>query len=209
MAVNKIDGVRTVGGGKYDKLVIDGVITVNGDLEAESISVDGVVTINGKLESDSFIKISGVATVNDKLRAKSIDVDGVVSIKKDVEADEIMIHGVVTAKGQVSADRVESRGMFSAEEVVGDKVIIHCDKKNKATLGGLFRLGRDLHKELPKVGTIEATEIDVDGIRVDNVNGHNIVIGPRCVVENVDCTGRLAIAPEAVVKNVNGQAFGK
>ena len=32
MAVNKIHGVTSVGGGKYDELKVDGVITVNGDL---------------------------------------------------------------------------------------------------------------------------------------------------------------------------------
>ena len=209
MAVTKIKSVSTIGGGKYEELVIDGVVTVNGDLEAEVISVNGVVSFNGALESKSSIKIEGVVTANDKLRAKLVDVNGVVTIHKDVEADHVTIHGVVTAKGQVSADLVESWGMFSAEEVVGDKVIIHCDKKKKATIGGLLRFGRDVHKELPKVGTIEATEIDVDGIRANNLNGHNIVIGPNCVVENVDCTGRLSIAPGAFVRNINGQPHMK
>ncbi len=203
MAVNKIGGVSTVGGGKYDELVIDGVITVNGDLEAQSISVDGVVTVNGKLESKSSIEIDGVVTVNGTLRAESIDVDGVVTIKDNVEADHVKIDGVVSAKAQISADLVEGSGMISAEEIVGEKVILHCERKRH-----LFGFGRK-EKKLPRVGLIEATEIDVDGIRCENLNGHNIVIGPQCIVENVDCTGRLAIAPEAVVRNINGQPHGK
>ena len=205
MAVTKIKGVRSLGGGKYEELVIDGVVTANGDLEVESLDVDGVVTINGKVDSKSFVKVDGVVTLNDKPRAKTVDVDGVVTIHGNVEADKVKIDGVVNAKGQVSADLVESHGVFSAEEVVGDKVIIHCDEKKN--ISGLFRFGRHVRKDLPKVGTIEATEIDVDGIRVDNVNGHNIVIGPSCIVENVDCTGRLSIAPGAVVKNINGQEY--
>ena len=205
MAVTKIKGVRSLGGGKYEELVIDGVVPANGDLEVESLDVDCVVTINGKVDSKSFVKVDGVVTLNDKLRAKTVDVDGVVTIHGNVEADKVKIDGVVNAKGQVSADLVESHGVFSAEEVVGDKVIIHCDEKKN--ISGLFRFGRHVRKDLPKVGTIEATEIDVDGIRVDNVNGHNIVIGPSCIVENVDCTGRLSIAPGAVVKNINGQEY--
>ena len=209
MAVTRIKGVNTLDGGQYDELVLGGVVTANGDLKATSVEIGGVVTLNGRLESKSFIKIGGVVTVNNTLRAKTIDVGGVVTMHGDVEADQIQIRGVVNAKGQVSADLVESWGVFSAEEVVGDKVIIHCDKQTGKTIGGLFRLGRDNKKNLPKVGTIEATEIDVDGIRCENLNGHNIVIGPRCIVENVDCTGRLAIAPEAQVKNINGQAYRK
>ena len=206
MAVTKIKGVSSLGGGKYEELVIDGVVTANGDLEVESLDVDGVVNINGKVDSKSFVKVDGVVTLNDKLRAKTVDVDGVVTIHGNVEADEVKIDGVVNAKGQVSADLVESHGVFSAEEVVGDKVIIHCEKRNKH-IHNLFGFGRKERKDLPKIGTIEATEIDVDGIRADNLNGQNIVIGPECVVENVDCTGRLAIAPDAVVKNINGQEY--
>ena len=198
MAVNKIGGVSTIGGGKYDELVVDGVITANGDLEAESISVDGVVTVNGKLESRSFIRINGVVTVNGGLRAELVDVDGVITIKKDVEADHVKINGVVSAKAQISADLVEGRGMISAEEIVGEKVILHCEEKKR-------RLFFSRKGQKPWVRIIEATEIDVDGIQCQNLNGHNIVIGPQCIVENVDCSGKLSIAPEAQVKNINGQ----
>ena len=141
MAVTKIKGVSSLGGGKYEELVIDGIVTANGDLEVESLDVDGVVTINGKVDSKSFVKVDGVVTLNDKLRAKTVDVDGVVTIHGNVEADEVKIDGVVNAKGQVSADLVESHGVFSAEEVVGDKVIIHCEKRNKH-IHNLFGFGR-------------------------------------------------------------------
>jgi len=204
MAVNKIHGVTSVGGGKYDELKVDGVITVNGDLEAQSISVDGVVTVNGKMESKSSIEIDGVTTVNGSMRAQYVDVDGVVSINDNVEADHVKIDGVVSSKAQISADLVEGRGVISAVEIVGEKVILHCEAKHGHLFGFIKK-----EKKMPKVGTIEATEIDVDGIRVDNVNGHNIVIGPSCIVENVDCTGRLSIAPEAQVKNINGQPHMK
>lgn len=201
MAENKIHGVTTVGGGQYEELVVNGVITVNGDLAAQSINVDGVVTVNGGLESESFIKVDGVVTVNGKMRAQFVDVDGVVSINEDVEADHVKIDGVVSSKAQISADLVEGRGVINAEEIVGEKVILHCEHKKRH----LFSLGRK-DRDKPRVGTIEATEIDVDGIRVENLNGHNITIGPQCVVENVDCSGTLRIAPEAQVKNINGQA---
>ena len=201
MAVNKIGGVSTVGGGIYEELVVHGVVTVNGDLEAQSMDVDGVVTVDGKLESKSFIKINGVVTVNGNLRAQFVDVDGVVNIASNVEADHVRIGGVVSSKAQISADLVEGNGVISAEEIVGEKVILHCEHKRRH----LFSLGRK-DRDKPRVGTIEATEIDVDGIRVENLNGHNIVIGPQCVVENVDCSGTLSIAPEAQVKNINGSA---
>ena len=42
MAVTKIKGVSSLGGGKYEELVIDGVVNTNGDLEVDSLDVDGV-----------------------------------------------------------------------------------------------------------------------------------------------------------------------
>lgn len=212
MAVTRIKGVNTLEGGQYEELILGGVVTANGDLKASSVEIGGVVTLNGSLESDSFIKIGGVVTANQALRAKTMEVGGVVTLHGGVEADVIQIRGVVTAKQQVSADLVESRGVFSAEEVVGDRVIIHCVDKTESNGRGLFHWLRKWNEKRtvqPRVGTIEATEIDVDGIRADNLNGQNIMIGPRCIVENVDCSGRLAIAPGAVVKYINGQAYTK
>lgn len=200
MAVQKIGGVTTTSGGSYDELKIDGVITINGDIQAQSIDMDGVVTVNGKLESRDWIRIDGVVTVNDAMRAKDVNVQGVVTIKGNVEGDHVKVDGVVSCKAQISADLVEGRGLLSAEEIVGEKVIVHCEIKRRH----LFHM-IPWEKKRPHVGTIEATEIDVDGIQCQNLNGHNIKIGPQCVIENVDCSGMLSIAPGAFVRNINGQ----
>lgn len=200
MAKQKISGVSTVNGGTYEELRIDGVITCNGDVNAQFIEIDGVVTINGKLTSSSSIDIDGVVTVKQAVRAKTVNVDGVCTIKGNVEADEVHAKGVISSSGQISADLVEGNGTISAEEIVGEKVILHCEMKHRHLFGRAFR-----ERDLPEVRLIEATEIDIDGIHCHNLNGHNITIGPQCVVENVDCSGILSIAPGASVQNINGQ----
>ena len=202
MAIHKIGGVSTVGGGTCDELKMDGVITCNGDIQARSIDLDGVVTINGKMSGDEWIKVNGVVTISDAMRSKTVSVDGVCTIKGNIEADHVNIKGVVSSKKQISADLVDGRGMISAEEIVGEKVIVRCGH-NRRHLFDMFK-----ERELPKIGLIEATEIEVEGIHCQNLNGHNIVIGPQCIVENVDCSGTLSIAPEAQVQNINGQPRG-
>lgn len=231
MAVNKISGLATVSGGEYDELVVDGTITCNGSLKANTARVNGVVTINGKLIAQEDLRIDGVVTVNDevqgknirvngvstinggtaakenilidgtitvkeKVRGKEIRVGGVCTIQGNMEADQVFSKGVISCHGQISADLVEGRGVICAKEIVGEKVILHCETKRPR----LFR-----SRELPRVDLIEATEIDIDGVKCQNVNGQNITIGPQCVVENVDCTGTLRIAPGAKVSHINGQ----
>lgn len=198
MAVNKIGGVSTIGGGNYDELVINGVITCNGDLTATSANIDGVVTVNGMVEAKEGIELGGVLTVTGKVKGKDIRVDGVCTIRDNVEADHVFCKGVITVQEQISADLVEGKGLLSAKEIVGEKINVHCDTKKRHVF---FKKSH----ELCKIGMIEATEIDIDGIQAKTVNGHNVTIGSDCIVENVDCSGTLSIAEGAEVKNVNGQ----
>ena len=193
MAIHKINGVSSVNGGEYDELVIKGVITCNGDIKARTINVDGVVTANGKLKAEESIALDGVITVNGAIRSKEIRVGGVCTIKDTMEADHILCKGVITCKGQISADLVEGNGILSAKEIVGEKVMLHCEIKKRYF---------SITPKLSNAELIEATEIDIDGIKCETVNGHNITIGPNCIVENVDCSGTLSIAPTAQVKNI-------
>ena len=200
MAVQKIGGVSNFCGGKYDELIIGGVVTGNGDIEATSIVLDGVVTITGKIVSKEFVRVGGVVTINGNIRAKEATIGGVCTANGSIEADYVSCKGVFSCSSQISADLVEGGGVLSAEEIVGEKVILHCEAKKRH----LFGFGRR-DKQLSEIKLIEATEIDVDGIKCRNLNGQNIVIGPECIIENVECSGSLTIAPEAQVKRVNGQ----
>lgn len=193
MAVQKINGVSSVNGGEYDELVVKGVITCNGDIKARTINIDGVVTVNGRLTAEESIALDGVMTVNGSVRGKEIRVGGVCTIRDTMEADHILCKGVITSKGQISADLVEGTGILSAKEIVGEKVTLHCEIKKRYF---------SITPKLSNVELIEATEIDIDGIKCENVNGHNITIGPNCIIENVDCSGTLSIAPTAQVANI-------
>lgn len=232
MAINKISGVSTVGGGSYDELVMNGVITCNGDIHAQSAVIDGVITVKGMVETKEDIVLGGVPTIQGEVKGRDVRMDGTCTIRgevtgknihvdgtcmiqgrvrgeeirvggtctirENVEADHVFCKGVITVGGQISADLVEGRGLLNAKEIVGEKVNVHCDTKK-------YSIFFVRNHELCKIGMIEATEIDIDGIEAKAVNGHNVIIGPNCIVENVDCSGTLSIAEGAEVKNVNGQ----
>ncbi len=198
METKKLEGVMTIAGGHYDENIdINGVITCNGDLSAQSAKLDGVLTVNGNVTVEQKISIGGVVTIKGNIRAKEVYNDSVCTIKGSVEADTIQCQGVLSCKQQLSGDLVEIQGALSAKEVVGEKVVLHCGSKR----GGFFK-----RKDLSHVDLIEATEIEIDGICSQNVNGHTITIGSQCHIDNVDCSGTLSIAPGAEVKTINGKA---
>ena len=118
MAINKISGVSTVGGGSYDELIMDGVITCNGDIHAQSAKIDGVVTVNGMVEAKENIVLGGVLTVTGRVKGADIRVDGVCTIKDNVEADHVFCKGVVKEQEHISSDLVEGKGLLSAKEIL-------------------------------------------------------------------------------------------
>jgi hypothetical protein len=52
---------------------------------------------------------------------------------------------------------------------------------------------------------IEATTIELSGVRADVVNGRDIKIGPNCQIENIDCSGILSVDPSSYVRNITGE----
>lgn len=190
----ELNGILTVNGlsTAQNKLTVDGVATLGGDVRAGEAEIDGTMTVKGNMEVANSLQIDGTVTVRGNVRAKEAEMDGVCTIEGNLEADTVECEGVLTCKNQISADLVECDGVISAKEIVGEKVILRCEKKRFWS-----------HKEYSKIDLIEATEVEINGVRCQNVNGHNITIGEYCTVEHVDCTGVLKIAPGAKVGKIN------
>ncbi|MDR3037408.1 MAG: FapA family protein, partial [Coriobacteriales bacterium] len=185
MKSDHIGGVITFPGGIFDRLKIDGVCTTTGPLEANDLHIEGVFTGNGDVKADRF-DCEGVVTINGNLRAKHADIDGVVTISGNkVEGDFIKCDGVLTIKGQVSADVIEAQGFINATEIVGDRIIIKSFRKSP-----IFKLWIKFKKavgnpDFSKVDLIEATTVELRGVRAHSVNGENVIIGPACVIDEV------------------------
>jgi len=205
----KIEGVGTFQGGVYGNLGIDGVCTINGDLEAESIVIKGVCTCNGNLSAKTF-DCDGILTVEGNLRLGIADIDGVVTVNGNkVEADRIDCDGVLSVEGEISADVIEADGKLNAEEIVGDRITIKSYWK-RGLRGLLLKLGdkgRGVRGvglgfgslKFSKIGLIEGTTVELRGVRARLVNGQDITIGKNCEIERVDASGVLNIHPSSRV----------
>ena len=214
-ANDKIQGIGTFQGGVYGALSIDGVCTISGDIEAESLNINGVCTCTGNAAAKKF-DCDGVLTIEGNLRAGEADVDGVVTVNgKKLEADKIKCDGVVTVLGEISADVIEAKGHINAEAIVGDRITIK-SYWSKWFPKFLFKVGKKGEGEpgvagvgiggfkLSVVDLIEGTTVELRGVRAKSVNGHDVRIGKNCEIERVEATGELFIDPKARVGEVKG-----
>ena len=198
----KVQGVGVIKGGDYDRLDIDGVCTVDGDLKAETLKVNGVCTCNGSIDAEKF-ECDGVLTINGNLRAGTIDIDGVVTINGEkVEADHIDCEGVMSVNGEISADVIDADGKLNAREIVGDSITIKSYWKRGAFAQLMIKAGEKMNKKFSEVDLIEGTTVDLQGVRAKSVNGQNVNIRKNCNIDIVEASGVLTIDPRAVVGKV-------
>ncbi|MDR3270515.1 MAG: hypothetical protein LBT32_03230 [Peptococcaceae bacterium] len=200
----KIDGVVTIKGGVYDDLDIDGVCTVEGDLETQQLKINGVCTCHGSIAATDF-SCDGVLTVHGNVCVTAIDIDGVVTINGGkLEADKIVCDGVLTTEGEISADVIKANGKISAREIVGDDVTIKSYWSNGFTKL-LFKITEKTGFRFSQIDLIEATTVDLRGVRAKVVNGRNVTIGKNCEIGRVDCSGQLKIDASAIVREITGE----
>jgi cytoskeletal protein CcmA (bactofilin family) len=190
-----IEGVINMGGGKFEKLFIDGVLNVNGDISAELIDVDGVGNFKGDVDVNDF-SCDGTLNMTGSLKATKVMVDGAASIKGKLESDEITCNGAIKVVGELSTDKLYADGIVKADQIVGDEIVIRNKYSNKwiAKLLNLNYKGK----------LIEATTIYIEKFEVERVNGQDIKIGPKCKVAHIDCSGTLFVDPTAEVGEITG-----
>ena len=197
-----VEGVMVFGGGEFDALRVKGICTSEGPIQAGRLDVNGVFTAQGNVHADDFI-CEGIVTIEGNLRVKKANIEGVTTVQGDkVEADRIRCGGVLTVGNQLSADLIEADGFINAREIVGDRIYIRSYRR-----GGIFNVLTKVREaftdlDYSKIDLIEATTIELRGVRAKSVNGQDIKIGPYCVIDRVDCSGLLEIDPGAKVGEV-------
>ena len=200
---NKFEGVGTIPGGVYEKLEIEGVCTISGDIKAESLSIDGVCNCEGNVEAESF-ECDGVLTINGNLRAGKADIDGVVTVNgSKIEANRIVCDGLLSVDGEISADVIEAEGKLNAKEIVGDRIRIKSYWK-RGIPAFLFKIGEKNSKgmKFSVIDLIEGTTVELRGVRAGSVNGQDVTIEKNCNIDRVSASGELSIHPKSKVGEV-------
>ncbi len=190
-----MEGIGKINGGEFATVTVDGVGTCTDDLKAETMRINGVFNCRGSLEA-GFLQTDGTANVHSHIRAKKVVVEGMLTVRDEgkIEAEEIECDGVIKA-GEISADVINAEGFINAREIVGDRIMIK-SMNHKVVR---FFTRRFSHIEL-----IEATSIELQGVVAKAVNGQDIVIGPNCMIDSIDCSGTLTVHKSSSVKTMTG-----
>lgn len=211
----KISGMGDVPGGEYRTVSVSGMgkctgalsaqnVTVNGtfkclgSMDSRSTSVNGTLKCEGPLHAEHF-SCNGMADLLADSVANTLTVGGMVHVKAaKLEGAEITVTGILQADGQICADSVKVTGVVKAGEIVGDRISIRSHHVS------LLKMFLPSTASLSSAGLIEATTVDLEGVKAGAVNGRDVTIGPDCTIDSIDCTGTLRIHPSAAVGTVTG-----
>jgi cytoskeletal protein CcmA (bactofilin family) len=179
-------GKSTVSGGIFEKVKIDGVLSVDGDLICDTMELNGVCDLKG----------------NVSVRGKA-DMDGVCKISGDLDADGICMDGQLSVSGNATAENAKIDAAFNVDGTfnVGSLDLkFHYKSVIKEVVGGKMRIYRGIGTATFRAELIEGDEVDIENSDVKVIRGDNVTIGKGCTVDKVEYSDVLNVHPKAKVK---------
>jgi cytoskeletal protein CcmA (bactofilin family) len=209
----RMNGSGSAGGGRYEKVVINGSGRITGDVECELLHINGSGhiegnlktvegrisgsgTVDGNLEAENF-RINGSGKINGSVAVDELNVSGSGSVTGGVQAQTVRVEGSVKINQDCNAERFSSDGGFDIGGLLNaDEVTIRLyGIKNKAREIGGGRItvsvgpahGLGVIKSIISMGilnpNLEADVIEGDEISLENTTAR-IVRGNNIIIGN-------------------------
>ena len=109
----KYSGLMTMPGGSYRRVKLEGMITIDGDLDCDDIRTEGLFTGNGTVKSTTG-KFNGSANVKGSVVSDEVDVNGELKVGGDLSVQDIDVEGRLFVKGSVASENIDMRGELKA-----------------------------------------------------------------------------------------------
>lgn len=197
----KLSGVTHASGGTYENVKVEGVASINGDMNCEVMRIQGVSTFNGNIHCTE-LDVGGTCKVKGSVRGGKCRLTGLLTVDGDLEADVFTGSGSFQVGGSINAEEVDIKYVYGsgAEEVCGEKIKIW-----KETTSGAVEFIMDLipwrHKGRKfQCRLVEGDTINIENVAADVVRGTSVIIGPECEIELVEYHESLEVYPGAVVR---------
>jgi cytoskeletal protein CcmA (bactofilin family) len=127
-----ISGVGKAGGGTYNNVSINGVGSVNGDLDCVDFVSNGVCYVSGSLKAKTA-RFEGKTTIEGRLEAKKAKINGQTKIEKDADIKHLSVNGSTDIEGGLTSEEIMVKGAIN---VKGD-----CNAEFFAIKGGFSIIG--------------------------------------------------------------------
>ncbi len=216
-----LSGAGRAQGGTYNQVKISGAAKIAGDLEAQTVKVSGAAKLDGNVkaqsvrssgackiegdvEAEEFV-CSGAARVGGRVSGKTVLISGAVKVGGEVAVEQFRSRGTFTVGGLLSADRVEIApgGSSRAREIGGEEIrIVYGHGGHSLNLFG--HEASEFQTE-----TVEGDDIYLEATRATAVRGRRVVIGPGCVIREVEYSESLQIDPKAQVQRTTYSGEGR
>jgi cytoskeletal protein CcmA (bactofilin family) len=186
---------KVLGDVDVDEATLSGIVSIRGNVTGGSVSAAGTCDIGGSVRLTAAFRAAGTTTVSKGVQAAEIDLSGSGSISGPVQAT-----GTVRWKGSlettegITAGRVE----FEGSGTIPGSIVA---KEVEVRLRGASRIGSILadrvritrpgrlfgHGEM-FVLTIEAKDVELEGVEAQHVKAERVALGPGCQIAQVDGT---------------------
>ncbi len=200
----RINGLGSSSGGNYNLVQINGKGDINGDLECTDLQINGLGCIHGNAKTGT-VRVAGKAEIDGNLKGHQIIVDGMTEVRGAVSGDLIENRGMLKVGKDCGVETFKSQGGFTvggllnagkieieiyatsrAREIGGEQIEIRSGdafgfKKFLSSIFPGLQLTRDLTAE-----TIEGDSIYLENATVKTVRGHDVRIGPGCMINVVE-----------------------
>ncbi|EFM10374.1 conserved hypothetical protein [Paenibacillus curdlanolyticus YK9] len=210
-----LQGTGKSGGGRFRRVTMEGISTINGNLVCEQFKLDGVGRVNGGIQAN-FFEVHGVFRSQSGIKAHKVEAEGKLSVHGMFRSETFAINGLLKLTGDCVGERFAMYGGFSMEGMLNADTVeldmqTRCAAKEiggsiirvRAAHGGWKRLigwvVPALRTELV-AETIEGDELTLEHVRAQVVRGRDVAIGAGCRIDRVEYTNTLTVHETAIVK---------
>ncbi|MCA1322389.1 polymer-forming cytoskeletal protein [Bacillus tianshenii] len=225
-----INGSGSVGGGTFNKVVINGSGTIVNDIECEVLKCNGTGKITGNVHAKSSI-INGTSTITGNLFSESVEIHGHASVKgnmhfqqlevkgastvgKSVKGEQLTLEGSIDIAEDCECESFQAEGSFQIQGLLNaDTITVTLHGKSYAKeIGGESitvkkRNSRSVIDKFIKTfsktlksDVIEGDLIHLEYTKAKVVRGNFVTLGPDCEIDLVEYKQELKADKDAFIK---------
>ncbi|MDE5977333.1 MAG: hypothetical protein K2G70_02550 [Turicibacter sp.] len=205
-----LNSLRVSGFLKSTKNIMMSQGKVSGHLKTSGLIKGKELQVTGMCYSDelkvTYASISGIVTVKKLIVDHELDVSGALNVNQLIEAEQLKVSGRLKCTGLINAEtiKLEAKSGSTFEEIGASsiKIMKHRSSFISETVISMFgKVAEGLGINQKISGRqIEADEIYVEYATIKKIRGHHVVIGPECMIEEVEYTGSLVVDENSIVK---------
>lgn len=187
----KLNGIGKFDGGEYYDVNVNGLGTLNGDLNCTNLFVNGMFKSKGNIKAKEELNVNGTGKFLENVKCSNFNLQGSAKFEKNLEAESVKIEGFLTVEQELNVGNIEiTSACFSIRELHADTILIH-----------------DLHKirslnRMYEIGEVECTSIEAMALKCKKIAANVVKLGKNVDVDLVEYTDSIDIDPRANIKEI-------